>query len=260
VQSAQVSLINYLQSGRSVYFEGTEFGYYHAPGHSYYYGLWDYLGTQFVGDGNQASNVSQLTGQGPWYGTAMQFGYPYGQEPDHYVDIFAPAGQGSFKQFIDQSNLGRVVSHVNASPAYRTIVSGVCYCAFSENAPMSTQQRLMDRIVNFLLHDDAVPPAVPGNATAEFSGTTLLLSWNPVTQDTGGNPEAVDSYQVERSTSMTGRWTSLGLTVAPSFTDAPPSLGDPAVNAVYRIRALDTTGNTGPGAYVGEFDFDITHP
>ncbi|MCU0610525.1 MAG: hypothetical protein MUE60_01890 [Candidatus Eisenbacteria bacterium] len=163
MQSAQVSLINYLQSGGSIYFEGTEFGYYHAPGGSYNYGLWEYLGTQFGGDGNQVNNVSQVIGQDQWYGAAMHFGYPYGQEPDYYVDIFTPSGAGSLQQFSDQLDRGRVVSHVGATRGYRTIVSGVCFCAFSENAPMSTQQRLMNRIVNFLLGDDAVPPASSGS-------------------------------------------------------------------------------------------------
>lgn len=252
--------MNYLQAGGSVYLEGVEIGYYHATGQAYNYGLWNYLGTLFLGDGNATNNVSLLHGQNLWYGAGMQFGYPYGQPSDSWVDILGPAGTGSLQQFIDQGGLGRVVSYIPPGQPWRTITSGVCFCAFQENAPMSTQERLMARIMGFLVPDDTTPPAPAGDVTAQVSGGTLTLAWSPVTQDAGGNPEAVDSYLVERGTSVAGPWIAIGIVVNPGFADGGAAIGNPAVNTLYRIRAMDTTGNLSGGAMAGEFDFAADIP
>ncbi|MBN1424848.1 hypothetical protein JXA88_09855 [Candidatus Fermentibacteria bacterium] len=249
--------MSYLDSGGSVYLEGVEIGYYHAPGQAYNYGLWNYLGTLWLGDGNSTNNVSLVKGQNVWFGTGMQFGYPYGQLPDSWVDILGPAGTGSAQPFVDQTNQGRVVSYIPSGQPWRTITSGVCFCAFSEDAPLSTQQRLMARIMGFLLAEDAIPPAAVVDVTAQVVGVSLELSWAPVTQDSQGNPESMDSYVVERGTSPKGRWTPIGVAANPGFTDGGSDIGDPAVNSYYRIRAVDTSGNVGAEALAGEFDFAL---
>ncbi|MCU0610727.1 MAG: hypothetical protein MUE60_02930 [Candidatus Eisenbacteria bacterium] len=252
--------MTYLQAGGSIYIEGVEIGYYHATGQLYDSGLWGYLGSLYLGDGNATGNVSQLHGQNMWFGAGMLFGYPYGQTPDTWVDILGPAGVGSGLQFVDQLNQGRIVSYQPPGQTYRTITSGVCFCAFSENAPMSTQQRLMARLVGFMVGEDAIPPGAIASVEAQLAGTTMTLSWTPVTQDAQGDPEHLDCYLVERGISAAGPWTAVGIPVNASYSGQAPGAGDPDLHSFYRIRALDATGNLGAAALAAEFEFAIDHP
>lgn len=236
-----------------------ELGYYHAPGQAYYYGLWDLLGTAYVADGNPLGNVSQLRGQAAWFGAGLTYGYPYGQPPDSWVDVFGVAAPGAMVQFKDQNGIPRTISYAPEG-LWRTVTSAVCFGAFAETAPLSTQQRLMARIVAFLLRQDTTPPGPLAEVQAQLTGTALLMTWEPVTVDAQGNPETVDSYLIERANGLAGPWTALALVPGTSYSATLAGVGNPNVNVVYRVRAVDQAGNQGSSAAAGEFDYWLQTP
>jgi hypothetical protein len=247
-------LYNYLINGGRLYIENPDLGYAHngTP-------FWNLLGITYQGDGSSSGNVSALKGIEAWLGSAMAFDYPYGQSPDSYIDLWAPSGTG-VGQLRDQMNRVKVISNVEAARGYRTIASAVIFGAFGENAPMSTQTRLMARYIAFLLGDDQVPPAQVAGLTASSDGSELTLAWEPVADDALGGHESTDSYVIERAVGIDGAWEWLALIPGTEFVDEPPCLGDPNENAIYSVRAIDTSGNTGEGSRAGEFDFTIEHP
>jgi len=251
--------MTYLDNGGRMYIEGGDLGYNHAPGQAYNFGLWAYLHTQWVNDGSSNNNVNLLTGKPLWPARGLIFGYPFGTGPDSYVDEFAPLA-GAKLQFEDQLDRGRVVSYTEVSRGYRTYTSAVVHGAFIEDAPLSTQDRLMERIVAELMAVDTDPPVPPGNVSAHLSGEDVVVTWDPVSQDTGGGDESVDCYKVERRIGMNGRWTPLGFVPDTEYTDTPSCLGDPESNCFYRILCLDTAGNTGQEACAGEMDYQLEIP
>jgi hypothetical protein len=200
-----------------------------------------------------------LKGMEAWLGTSLAFGYPYGQLPDSYIDVWVPSGTG-VGQFDDQLNRVRVISNIEQARGYRTIASAVIFGAFAENAPMSTQVRLMARYIAYLLNDDQVPPEQVSGIAVAANGSELTLTWEPVTEDAQGGSELTDSYLIERSIGQDGVWEWLALIPGTEYVDEPPGLGDPDVNCTYSIRAIDTSGNVGEGALGGAFDFEIDHP
>jgi len=253
-------LKNYLDNGGSLYLEGGDLGYWHAPGGSgYNFGLWSYLKTQWVNDGNSTNNVSSVVGENIWPAADMKFGYPYGTGPDAYVDVYAPL-TGAELQFKDQLNRGRVISYTEVSRGYTTYTSAIIFGAFIDDPPMSTQDRLMARIVAELLGTDTVPPAVVTDISLDIDDETITLTWDHVSDDIGGGREFVDSYVIYRATDPDGPWTSLGYAIDPLFEDQPGTLNDPSVDTTYRIRCVDTAGNTGDAGGAGEFEFDISIP
>ena len=251
---ALTTLYNYLINGGRLYIENPDLGYNHngTP-------FWNLLGITYQGDGASSGNVSLLKGIEAWLGKSFIFGYPYGQSPDSYIDLWAPSGTG-VGQLRDQLERVKVISNVEQTRGYRTIASAVIFGAFAENAPMSTQVRIMARYIAYLLGDDLVPPEQILGVTVVTNGTELTLSWEPVTNDTQGGSELTDSYLIERALGQDGSWEWLALIPGLEYADEPPCLGDPGENCAYRIRAIDTSGNVGEGAFAGEFDFEIVNP
>jgi len=252
--------MTYLDNGGALYLEGGDLGYWHAPGGSgYNFGLWAYLKTQWINDGNSTNNVSSLMGEDVWPAKDTKFSYPYGTGPDAYVDVYAPLA-GAELQFKDQLNRGRIISYTEVSRGYATYTSAVIFGAFIEDPPMSTQDRLMARIVAELLGTDTVPPGVVTDFSSSITGDTITLTWEHVHHNSEGGPEKVDSYLIDRATDPGGSWTPLGYAIGAMFQDQPGTLNDPSVDTTYRIRCVDTAGNIGNAVSAGEFEFDISIP
>ena len=251
---ALTKLYDYLINGGRLYIENPDLGYNHSGTP-----FWNLLGITYQGDGASSGNVSMLKGIEAWLGNSFTFGYPYGQSPDSYIDLWAPSGTG-VGQLRDQMEHVRVISNAEQTRGYRTIASAVIFGAFDENAPMSTQVRLMARYIAYLLGDDLVPPEEVTGVAVGNNGTELTLSWEPVTNDAEGGNELTDSYLIERAAGQNGTWEWLALIPGTEIVDEPPCLGDPDENCRYGIRAIDTSGNLGAAALAGEFDFEIVNP
>jgi hypothetical protein len=138
-----------LDNGGALYVEGNDLGYDHAPGNYYYYGLFDYLGCQYLEDGNPSSigNVNAVSGAVGGIGEGLAFGYPYRTSPDHYPDVLGAAGRGSLV-LVDQGARGRAVCHDGSG--YRTIAAGIVFGALPDQAA-NTKQELMARYLDFLV-------------------------------------------------------------------------------------------------------------
>jgi galactose oxidase-like protein/glyoxal oxidase-like protein/fibronectin type III domain protein len=88
-----------------------------------------------------------------------------------------------------------------------------------------------------------LPPSAPGNLVATATSTSSAsLTW-------GAPSGSVDHYEIQRSLSRNGPFTTLAPTSATSFTDSPLSSG---TTYIYRVRAVDGQGN-----YSGFSNIDI---
>jgi hypothetical protein len=136
--------------------EGNDLGWDHAPGQYYYYGLFDYLGCQYLEDGYPSStgNVSSLQGGAGTVADGFSFGYPYGTSPDHYPSVVGATGKGPVL-LQDQDGQGRVACH--PEPDYRAVASFIVFGAL-QNQPGSTKQELMARYLEILIGTPAEDP------------------------------------------------------------------------------------------------------
>jgi hypothetical protein len=89
------------------------------------------LGTSYLGDGAGVGNVSDLYGQVGTPANGYDFSYPYGGDPDRYVDEFGATGAGEL-WYKCQQGIGRVVGNTGTAGRgeYKTITSSVIFGAF----------------------------------------------------------------------------------------------------------------------------------
>jgi hypothetical protein len=252
-----------LETGKGLYVEGNDFGYDHAPGKYYYYGLYDYFGCTYDGDGvayTPTGNIQTLTGQPGTWAFGMQEAYMYQQPPDHYPDYIGPNGGTII--FKCQQIKGRLVFHSGGTPTYRTIHSPFVFGAIKNAQSAATKQQLMAEYMAHLI-GDAVPPAAPQQLAvgtwSTIQGQRLRLTWDPVTEDINGDPETIQHYTVHRATEAffsPGAGNTIGQTANTYYIDMFDTIGDPATNYFYVVCAVDWVGNSSDGsAPAGEFDF-----
>ncbi len=110
------------------------------------------------------------------------------------------------------------------------------------------------------------PPAV----SIARSGSSAVLSWSAVTQDVFGQPTAVTSYLIWRSTTPyfdpnrpNCNCRRVATTSALTWTDTGAigpitPIGDTANNYFYVVQAANSAGHSVPSNRVGEFDFALT--
>jgi len=81
---------------------------------------------------------------------------------------------------------------------------------------------------------NALPPGSPSNVVATATSTSSVsLSWN-------AGSGSVDHYEIQRSTSKNGPFTTLSNTTSTSFTDSGLSS---TTTYIYRVRSVDAQGN-----------------
>jgi hypothetical protein len=101
-------------------------------------------------------------------------------------------------------------------------------------------------------------PKSPENVAAQASGTDLVLTWSPVTEDMLGNPITVDLYEVYRASVahfLVNDLSPVGSPVVTTFTDVG-AVGNVEINYYYRVVAVSTaSGSSPPSLPVGEIDF-----
>jgi hypothetical protein len=105
-------------------------------------------------------------------------------------------------------------------------------------------------------------PKRPLNVEAEATGSNLVLTWSPVTEDMLGNPVTVDWYEVYSMNVPHFPVSDLSPVGSPTdttFTDVGV-VGDTATNHYYRVVAVSLlSGSSPPSLPVGEFDFLLEH-
>jgi len=93
-------------------------------------------------------------------------------------------------------------------------------------------------------------PGQVENLIVVRAGSDLQVSWDPVTTDAAGNPEAVGSYEVYRglvpdfAPDKAGGSNRIGSSTIESFTD-PGAAGDAEPRYHYLVCAVDLDGNQG---------------
>ena len=81
---------------------------------------------------------------------------------------------------------------------------------------------------------NALPPGPPSSLSATATSTSSVsLSWS-------AGSGSIDHYEIQRSTSKNGPFTTLSNTTSTSFTDSPLSS---TTTYIYRVRAVDAQGN-----------------
>ena len=82
--------------------------------------------------------------------------------------------------------------------------------------------------------NNALPPTAPGNLVATATSTSSVsLTWS-------ASSGSVDHYEIQRSTSRNGPFTTLTPTTSTSFTDNSVTSG---TTYIYRVRAVNSQGN-----------------
>jgi hypothetical protein len=107
-----------------------------------------------------------------------------------------------------------------------------------------------------------VPVAVK-DVKLTLAGSSLLLTWSPVTQDKYGHPLTVDGYRVYKDTSLSfvpENMTLLDSTLVPSYLDSACShVGDTQANCSYYVTAVAGGLESSPSRIVGEYDLLVEY-
>ena|GEM_PF-422677 len=171
-QAEQSRLVDFLQDGKSVYIEGTDFGAYNAM--EPLYGMFgcdfiDYGQPSFVG------NVLSLEGQDGTIAEGMSYAYLYQQGPDNYVDEI---GANSGTLFVkSQDGKGRGVCYGGPLDNYRAIHSTVIFGALTNGA--NTKADLMAIYMNYMLQLTGV-----NEYSAQQTRNAFSVFPNPVATNT----------------------------------------------------------------------------
>ncbi len=137
-------MINYLQSGKGLYIEGTDFG---AENHNEQ--LFPMFGCTFMDRGSTSllGNVISVIGQDGSFAADMYYGYLYQRGPDSFVDEIEENGGTLF--FKSQDSKGRAVYYGGPSNNYRAIHSTVIFGALRNGG--NTKDDLMDIYMDYLI-------------------------------------------------------------------------------------------------------------
>ena len=136
-------MISFLDTGKGLYIEGTDFGYNNSST-----ALYQRFGCSYLSDGNPSStgNVQYVNGQSGSFADALSYDHLYQQLVDNYVDVLGSTGGTLF--FKSQDNQGRAVNYNGPSNTQRAIHSAVVFGALRNGA--DTKITLMDIYMNYL--------------------------------------------------------------------------------------------------------------
>ena len=167
-QAEQSQLVSFLQDGKSVYIEGTDFGAYNAM--EPLYGM---FGCDFIDFGlpSFVGNVISLEGQDATIAEGMSYDYQYQQGPDNYVDEIGENSGTLF--FKSQDGKGRGVCYGGPLNNYRAVHSTVIFGALANGT--DTKIDLMSAYMNYMLQLTGVE-----EYNAEQARNTFSVFPNPV--------------------------------------------------------------------------------
>ena len=136
-------LTAFLDQGRGIYIEGTDFGPY-----NYNYELYGYFGCTWLGDGDPMipGNVSHLNGAAGTIFENYSFDYLYQDFPDNFVDFINQNNGLIF--FESQDARGRAVYYGGSNDSYRAIHSTVLFGGVQNGT--CTKTELMETYMDYL--------------------------------------------------------------------------------------------------------------
>lgn len=159
----QTALVNFINSGKGVYWEGTNIASDHNSTE-----LWNLFGASYTGTGPDTGDVMSLTGNANTFADGMEFNYsPYGEYPNARVNrISATDGIA----LLDSDNgFSRVV--YNDTGAGKVIASTIIFGALYNQDVVSTRANLMASYLSFIL--DKEEPTLWASDSAIDFGTLL---------------------------------------------------------------------------------------
>ncbi len=202
----QQELSDFLNSGKSIYLEGNDFGYYHKNDPFY-----KMFGCTYVGDGNSSSNVMNLTGINDSLADAVAIDYTYGTPyPDQYVDYIASSGGDML--FACQGNRNRAVAYSGPNGTYRAIHSAFWFGAMKNAGATDSKKKIMAAYMRFLMQETLVVGVQDEVSVYNGGEVELMLETNP--------NAAGRSYAVLGSLSGTTPGTPVGSVILPLNYDA----------------------------------------
>ncbi|MFH2001160.1 MAG: hypothetical protein ABIK28_15875, partial [Planctomycetota bacterium] len=165
----QQQLNAFFAAGKSIYVEGTDFGYFMKATAFY-----QKFGCTYVADGGGTNNVQNLTGQ---TGTLMEGGhinYTYGTAyPDQYVDEIS--SNGGVILFKCQADKGRAVAFAGGAGTYRAIHSTFWLGAMKDTGASHTKAEIMQAYMNYLSGDTLVVGLTPELSAAAGGKVPMFL-------------------------------------------------------------------------------------
>jgi hypothetical protein len=151
-----------LQSGKSLYIEGVDFGAANHTGQ-----LFPMFGCTFVDHGNAPflGNVMSVIGQDGSFTAGMYYSYLYQQGPDSYVDEIEENGGTMY--FKSQDSKGRAVYYGGPANNYRAIHSAFIFGALRNGG--NTKDELMDLYIDYLTELTGIEEYVEEQNSVSFS-------------------------------------------------------------------------------------------
>jgi len=137
----QQILIDYLNSGKGVYLEGTNIAYDHQGTD-----FWDMFGAVYAGEGQEHGDVEVVSGLETSFTSNMEFNY----QTYTYADIFVDRlnTNGGEAVFHSEEMYLRAIAHTDSN--YRTICSSVLLGALSDGEGISRKVDLMRLYISYL--------------------------------------------------------------------------------------------------------------
>jgi hypothetical protein len=202
----QQSLTDFLNLGKSIYVEGTDFGYFHETDPIY-----KMFGCTLVGDGSPTNNVVNLTGITDSLADSVKIDYTYGSAyPDQYVDYLASSGGDML--FACQGDLKRAVAYAGPNGTYRAIHSAFWFGAMKDTGATDSKNKIMAAYMRYLMQETLVVGVQDEVSVINGGEVELMLETNPTA--------AGRTYAVLGSLSGTSPGTPVGSVVLPLKYDA----------------------------------------
>lgn len=141
---SQSQLVAFLNQGKGLYIEGSDFGYSNSTTQ-----LYQMFGCAYVGNGNPytTGNVNTLAGQVSTIVEGKDYLYLYQNWPDQYVDLI-DATDGTLL-YLSQDGNGRAVEYEGPGNSYRAVHSTFTFGGLRDGS--STKKELMALYLNYLL-------------------------------------------------------------------------------------------------------------
>ena len=171
--SDQQKLIDYLDGGGSVYFEGADVAFSHHTDP-----FFSYFGTGFV-DTGVADEILTLTCTDDTFTSGLIYSYCGGSDAHHKIDELSATAGTAFLESEDE----KVRAVFNLTGTYRTICSAPIIGAFGNGTGLNMRAFLMRQYVNFLIGESTsveennvvqVTPKLGQNYPNPFNPTTTI--------------------------------------------------------------------------------------
>ena len=164
----QQELVAFLNAGKSIYVEGTDFGYFHRD--TTFYKM---FGCTYLGDGNSSYNVQTLTGMTDTLMEGARIDYTYGSSyPDQFVDYIGSNGGDLF--FQSQDGRYRAVAYAGPDGSYRAVHLTYWFGAMKDQGASHTKAEIMAAIMHYLRKDTLVL-AVEDEISVSQGGEARLM-------------------------------------------------------------------------------------